>query len=146
MLPSTLPSTEPYRAAGRMIAMQLAKIGQRWQRRAATRMPTATGDIREIVGQPVFVPLFKLYQVCGWMVLCRRRRGCRLGGRQRRARHPCAWRTRPWPVAPLRLDLETHVVAPASLRQIYGKIFKLSFGPKQFVIVSDPEMAKQVSG
>ncbi|PSC75082.1 cytochrome P450 superfamily [Micractinium conductrix] len=74
---------------GRMIAMQLAKIGQRWQRRAATRMPTATGDIREIVGQPVFVPLFKLYQ-------------------------------------------------------IYGKIFKLSFGPKQFVIVSDPEMAKQI--
>jgi hypothetical protein len=28
-------------------------------------MPTATGDIREIVGQPVFVPLFKLYQVRG---------------------------------------------------------------------------------
>jgi hypothetical protein len=53
-------------------------------------MPTATGDIREIVGQPVFVPLFKLYQ-------------------------------------------------------IYGKIFMLSFGPKQFVIVSDPQMAKHVS-
>lgn len=70
--------------------MRLAKIGQRWQRNAAERMPTATGDIREIVGQPVFVPLFKLYQ-------------------------------------------------------IYGKVFKLSFGPKQFVIVSDPQLAKHVS-
>ncbi|KAL4447666.1 hypothetical protein ABPG75_004885 [Micractinium tetrahymenae] len=74
---------------GRALAMQLAKIGKEWQRRAAARMPTATGDIREIVGQPVFVPLFKLYQ-------------------------------------------------------IYGKIFKLSFGPKQFVIVSDPEIAKHI--
>lgn len=71
--------------------MQLARVGKRWQRDAAERMPTATGDIREIVGQPVFVPLFKLYQ-------------------------------------------------------IYGKIFKLSFGPKQFVIVSDPQLAKHVRG
>jgi hypothetical protein len=70
--------------------LQLARIGKGWQRAAAARMPTATGDIREIVGQPVFVPLFKLYQ-------------------------------------------------------IYGKIFMLSFGPKQFVIVSDPQMAKHVS-
>ncbi|KAI3429441.1 hypothetical protein D9Q98_005535 [Chlorella vulgaris] len=74
---------------GRALAWRLAKIGQRWQRNAASRMPTATGDIREIVGQPVFVPLFKLYQ-------------------------------------------------------IYGPIFKLSFGPKQFVIISDPQMAKRV--
>lgn len=80
----------PRLCPGRALAMQLAKIGKQWQRSAAARMPTATGDIREIVGQPVFVPLFKLYQ-------------------------------------------------------IYGKIFKLSFGPKQFVIVSDPEIAKRVS-
>lgn len=80
----------PPRPAGRALSMRLAKIGQRWQRNAAERMPTATGDIREIVGQPVFVPLFKLYQ-------------------------------------------------------IYGKVFKLSFGPKQFVIVSDPQLAKHVS-
>ena len=75
--------------AGRLLSLQLAKIGKGWQRSAAERMPSATGDIREIVGQPVFVPLFKLYQ-------------------------------------------------------IYGKIFKLSFGPKQFVIVSDPQIAKHV--
>ncbi len=30
------------------------------------------------------------------------------------------------------------------LYRIYGKVFKLSFGPKQFVIVSDPDMAKHV--
>lgn len=56
--------------AGRALSLQLAKIGKGWQREAAERMPTATGDIREIVGQPVFVPLFKLYQVRR-----RRRRG-----------------------------------------------------------------------
>ena len=28
-------------------------------------MPTATGDIREIVGQPVFVPLYRLFVVYG---------------------------------------------------------------------------------
>ncbi len=53
-------------------------------------MPEATGDVREIVGQPVFVPLYKLYLT-------------------------------------------------------YGKIFRLSFGPKSFVVVSDAAMAKQAS-
>lgn len=52
-------------------------------------MPVARGDIREIVGQPVFVPLFKLFQ-------------------------------------------------------IYGKVFRLSFGPKNFVVVSDAEITKQI--
>ncbi|KAG2422214.1 hypothetical protein HXX76_016214 [Chlamydomonas incerta] len=52
-------------------------------------MPEARGDIREIVGQPVFVPLYKLFLV-------------------------------------------------------YGKIFRLSFGPKSFVIISDPAYAKQI--
>ncbi len=28
-------------------------------------MPEARGDIREIVGQPVFVPLFTLYRIYG---------------------------------------------------------------------------------
>jgi hypothetical protein len=28
-------------------------------------MPTATGDIREIVGQPVFVPLYRLFLTYG---------------------------------------------------------------------------------
>lgn len=45
--------------------MQLAKLGQQWRAEAAKRMPEARGDIREIVGQPVFVPLFKLYTVYG---------------------------------------------------------------------------------
>lgn len=52
-------------------------------------MPTATGDIREIVGQPVFVPLYKLFMA-------------------------------------------------------YGPIFRLSIGPKSFVVISDPALAKQV--
>ena len=52
-------------------------------------MPEARGDIREIIGEPVFIPLFKLFLA-------------------------------------------------------YGPIFKLSFGPKTFVIVSDPALAKQV--
>lgn len=52
-------------------------------------MPEARGDIREIVGQPVFVPLYKLFIA-------------------------------------------------------YGGVFRLSFGPKTFVIVSDPAVAKQV--
>ena len=52
-------------------------------------MPEATGDIREIVGQPVFVPLFKLFLA-------------------------------------------------------YGPVFRLSFGPKSFVVISDPALAKQV--
>ena len=53
-------------------------------------MPEARGDIREIIGEPVFIPLFKLFLA-------------------------------------------------------YGPIFKLSFGPKTFVIVSDPALAKQAS-
>ena len=52
-------------------------------------MPEASGDIREIVGQPVFVPLYKLFLT-------------------------------------------------------YGPVFRLSFGPKSFVVISDPALAKQV--
>ncbi len=76
--------------AGRGVAFALAKAGRK--QRAADRkvMPEATGDIREIVGQPVFLPLFKLFT-------------------------------------------------------IYGKIFRLSFGPKSFVIISDAQLAKKVS-
>uniref|UniRef100_A0A7S0RBW3 Cytochrome P450 n=1 Tax=Chlamydomonas leiostraca TaxID=1034604 RepID=A0A7S0RBW3_9CHLO len=74
---------------GRWVALQLAKQGQAWRAAAAQRMPEARGDIREIVGQPVFVPLYKLFLV-------------------------------------------------------YGKIFRLSFGPKSFVIISDPGYARQI--
>ncbi|KXZ44112.1 hypothetical protein GPECTOR_73g633 [Gonium pectorale] len=74
---------------GRSIARTLADLGRQWRAEAAKRMPEARGDIREIVGQPVFVPLYKLFLV-------------------------------------------------------YGKIFRLSFGPKSFVIISDPAYARQI--
>lgn len=74
---------------GRRVSLWLARLGQQWRREAAGRMPEATGDIREIVGQPVFVPLYKLFLV-------------------------------------------------------YGPVFRLSFGPKSFVVISDPALAKQV--
>ena len=74
---------------GRALSLWLAKLGIQWRKIAAERMPTATGDIREIVGQPVFIPLYSLFR-------------------------------------------------------IYGKVFRLSFGPKSFVIVSDSEVAKHV--
>lgn len=66
----------------------MARQARAWTRSASRRMPEATGDIREIVGQPVFVPLYKLFLT-------------------------------------------------------YGKIFRLSFGPKSFVVISDAAMAKQ---
>lgn len=69
--------------------MWLARQGRQWRTAAAERMPEARGDIREIVGEPVFVPLYKLFLA-------------------------------------------------------YGPIFRLSFGPKSFVVVSDPAMAKQI--
>lgn len=47
--------------AGRALALGLARQGREWRAAAAKRLPTATGDIREIVGQPVFVPLYNLY-------------------------------------------------------------------------------------
>lgn len=74
---------------GRWLALQLANLGREWRAVAARRMPEARGDIREIVGQPVFVPLYRL-------------------------------------------------------AQRYGKIFRLSFGPKTFVVISDPKYAKQI--
>eukprot|EP00887_Chlorella_sp_A99_P003071 scaffold9.g3071.t1 len=74
---------------GRALSLLLARLGQLWRRQAAGRIPTATGDVREIVGKPVFIPLFTLFR-------------------------------------------------------IYGKIFRLAFGPKSFIIISDNELAKQV--
>ncbi|GBF96486.1 cytochrome P450 [Raphidocelis subcapitata] len=74
---------------GRWLALQLAQLGREWRAVAARRMPEARGDIREIVGQPVFVPLYRL-------------------------------------------------------AQRYGKIFRLSFGPKTFVVISDPAYTKQI--
>ncbi|GFR50051.1 hypothetical protein Agub_g12102, partial [Astrephomene gubernaculifera] len=87
-LPPSLPPSLPS-SSGRPLALALAELGRQWRSEAAQRMPEARGDIREIVGQPVFVPLFKLYLM-------------------------------------------------------YGKIFQLSFGPKRFVVISDPAYAKQI--
>lgn len=67
----------------------MAQLGKDWRRQASERMPVARGDIREIVGQPVFVPLFNLFR-------------------------------------------------------IYGKVFRLSFGPKNFVVVSDADLVKHI--
>jgi hypothetical protein len=50
---------------GRGLAYQLARIGKEWRAAAAVRMPEARGDIREIVGEPVFVPLQKLAAIYG---------------------------------------------------------------------------------
>ena len=50
---------------GRALALWLAQLGIQWRSAAASRMPTATGDIREIVGQPVFVPLYRLFLTYG---------------------------------------------------------------------------------
>lgn len=55
----------------------------------AADMPTARGDVRAIIGQPFFVPLYSLFLV-------------------------------------------------------YGGVFRLSFGPKAFAIVSDPVVAKYI--
>jgi beta-ring hydroxylase len=74
---------------GRALAYVLARLGRRWRAEAAARMPEAKGDIREIVGQPVFVPLYKLFRT-------------------------------------------------------YGPVFRLSFGPKTFVVISDPQVARQL--
>ena len=52
-------------AAGRALSYALAKEGQKWRAAAAARMPEARGDVRQIVGQPVFVPLYKLFLTYG---------------------------------------------------------------------------------
>ena len=71
------------------MALWLARLGRTWNKDYLRQMPQASGDIREIVGQPVFLPLQKLAQA-------------------------------------------------------YGPVFRLSFGPKSFVIVSDAAVAKQI--
>ena len=57
--------SSPLSLAGRNIALKLAKAGKEWKAAAAVRMPEARGDIREIIGQPVFVPLQKLATIYG---------------------------------------------------------------------------------
>lgn len=84
-----LASSASLWGAGRALGAWLSKLAREWRATAAGRMPEARGDIREILGQPVFVPLFKLFLA-------------------------------------------------------YGPIFRLSFGPKTFVVISDAALIKQV--
>ena len=88
-LPYAHPTPPQSPSTGRLFALLLARLGRRWRAEAAQRMPEARGDIREIVGQPVFVPLYKLFRT-------------------------------------------------------YGPVFRLSFGPKTFVVISDPNVARQL--
>ena len=43
------------------LILTLTKTQKKWKREAESQMPVASGDIREIAGQPVFVPLYKLF-------------------------------------------------------------------------------------
>lgn len=74
---------------GRNAAKVIAMLELRWRAANPVQMPTARGDVRAIIGQPFFVPLYNLFRV-------------------------------------------------------YGGVFRLSFGPKQFAIVSDPVVAKHI--
>jgi beta-ring hydroxylase len=47
------------------LILNLTKQSKRWKREADKQMPVASGDIREIAGQPVFVPLYKLFLAYG---------------------------------------------------------------------------------
>ena len=40
------------------LILSLTKTQKKWKREADSQMPVASGDIREIAGQPVFVPLY----------------------------------------------------------------------------------------
>jgi beta-ring hydroxylase len=51
----------------RGLSYQLARVARRWRKDDLGKMPVAMGDIREIAGQPVFVPLYTLFQAYGEM-------------------------------------------------------------------------------
>lgn len=75
--------------AGRAFAKSIAFAERKWRIEKSYQMPEATGDIRAVVGEPFFVPLYNLFLA-------------------------------------------------------YGGVFRLKFGPKSFVIVSDPMVAKHI--
>lgn len=74
---------------GRALALQLASYEAQRRAAQAEKMPESRGDVGAIVGEPFFLPLYKLFK-------------------------------------------------------IYGGVFRLTFGPKSFVIVSDPLVAKHL--
>ena len=107
--------------AGRGLAYKLAKVGKEWRNAAAVRMPEARGDIREIVGQPVFVPLQKLATIYGKACSCQHLAfGC-------------------MPQVVLFSLAESETEEPVA-----SQVFRLSFGPKSFVVVSDAQVARHI--
>ncbi|XP_057838898.1 protein LUTEIN DEFICIENT 5, chloroplastic isoform X2 [Cryptomeria japonica] len=74
---------------GRAFAKSIAVAERKWRIEKSYQMPEAYGDIRAVVGEPFFVPLYNLFLA-------------------------------------------------------YGGVFRLKFGPKSFVIVSDPMVAKHI--
>lgn len=143
------------RPPGRLLALLLARLGREWRQAAAARMPTATGDIREIVGQPVFVPLYNLYLRYGkiFRLRCAMRARAHRGGaapQAARARARIAW---PAQLAAGREQqhggiLTASLVPPPVLHATRAlraaAVLLCSFGPKSFVIISDPAYAKQI--
>ncbi|OUS46351.1 putative cytochrome P450 [Ostreococcus tauri] len=59
--------TGPYRVVADAIRGAIPENSGTFGRGAMSKMPVATGDIREIAGQPVFVPLYKLFLAYGEM-------------------------------------------------------------------------------
>lgn len=74
---------------GRAFAKYIASAERKWRIHRFSKMPQARGDVRAVVGEPFFVPLYRLFLT-------------------------------------------------------YGGVFRLTFGPKSFVIVSDPMVAKHI--
>ncbi|KAJ7566206.1 hypothetical protein O6H91_02G092500 [Diphasiastrum complanatum] len=74
---------------GRSFAKTLANAERGIRRQKSREMPEASGDVKAVIGEPMFIPLYKLYLT-------------------------------------------------------YGGVFRLTFGPKSFVIVSDAAVAKHL--
>lgn len=50
---------------GRSVAKALAAAERGWRATARVTMPEARGDVRAIIGQPFFVPLYTLFLAYG---------------------------------------------------------------------------------
>eukprot|EP01018_Ginkgo_biloba_P020550 Gb_02888 [translate_table: standard] len=50
---------------GRVLAKSIAVAERRWRIQNASKIPEARGDVRAIVGQPFFVPLYNLFLTYG---------------------------------------------------------------------------------
>lgn len=50
---------------GRTIAARLATLEAQWKADLAQKMPESRGDVGAIVGEPFFLPLYKLFRTYG---------------------------------------------------------------------------------